>query len=169
MQERCGNSTVRVERKWARAHGGQKSQSLKWNISTVSSWWLSFNFVERNTLTFIVFLQHTPIIHIYFKQQKAFFFCKNKTVTAATIHRLSSGHMFMWSHDLVEIKSTNQRSVWDSSLCKRWDKKNCIHVIWEWQQECPDIQIQGICILMGWMDISIVHASFHIQHTVNAL
>lgn len=64
----------------------------------------------------IVYATHTTNI------KKRHCLYSEKNITAAMIHHLSSGHMFSWSPDLVEI-NWPIRSVWDSSLCKHWEKK----------------------------------------------
>lgn len=68
----------------------------------------------------IVYATHTTNI------KKRHCLYSEKNITAAMIHHLSSGHMFSWSPDLVEI-NWPIRSVWDSSLCKHWEKKKYMH------------------------------------------
>ena len=122
-------------------------------------------YINNNSVKTI--LQHTPTIHNKKRKTKVIVSVKNKTVTAAMIHRLSSGHMFTWSSDLEEIISTNQWSVWDSSLCKRQEKiLHSRHMgITTRRVSRPDIQTRWIWThLAACSDMDL--AAFHIQQWV---
>lgn len=131
--ESCCRSTLNTvceERLSAKARGGHV---FGWEHAPVSSQGLSFILVET---TFASFMQHAQKIS---KKKK-----KGIVSVGIKYHSSNDTPSLFWSHVLLVTwsggdKPTNQWSVWDSSLCKHWERKNYAFMsygkdwnVWAW-------------------------------------